>query len=465
MTTTTLRRLRPGRFALPATVLLVYLYILAPVMFVAWIAFFDQDIIVFPPEGYTLKWFAQVWERRAYQRGFVTSFQVAAVAMVFGVALGTLASIALVRYRFPGREAINTLLLSPLIVPGIVAGTAIYVFFVYLDNTFEWEMKGTLPGLVAAHVMLTLPWTVRLISASLQGIDRAVEEAAANLGANPWTVFRRVTFPMMRAGIVAAALFSFITSFENLELTLFLVGPGRTTLPVVVLAALEFKVDPTIAAVAFVQIVIIGAHYDSREGTPGADDNASGTAAVLALARRYAKEHPARTVRFLLFPNEEYFRQDAMGSVVYARLCRSRNEDVVAMVSVETIGYFSDAAGSQQYPFPVNLLYPDRGSFIGFVGNLASRELVREALGAFRKGAGIGSEGVAAPESVEGVDWSDHWSFWREGYPGIMITDTAPFRNPNYHRATDVPDTLDYHRMARVVSGLARVVRELGSPE
>ena len=213
------------------------------------------------------------------------------------------------------------------------------------------------------------------------------------------------------------------------------------------------------------EIVIIGAHYDSREGTPGADDNASGTAAVLALARRYAKEHPARTVRFLLFPNEEYFRQEAMGSVVYARLCRSRNEDVVAMVSVETIGYFSDAAGSQQYPFPVNLLYPDRGSFIGFVGNLASRELVREALGAFRKGAGIGSEGVAAPESVEGVDWSDHWSFWREGYPGIMITDTAPFRNPNYHRATDVPDTLDYHRMARVVSGLARVVRELGSPE
>ncbi len=259
MTTTTLRRLKPGRLALPAAVTLVYLYILAPVMFVAWIAFFDQDIIVFPPEGYTLKWFVQVWERRAFQRGFITSFQVAAVSMVFGVALGTLASIALVRHRFPGREAINTLLLSPLIVPGIVAGTAIYVFFVYLDNTFEWEMKGTLPGLVAAHVMLTLPWTVRLISASLQGIDRVVEEAAANLGASPWTVFRRVTFPMMRAGIVAASLFSFITSFENLELTLFLVGPGRTTLPVVVLAALEFKVDPTIAAVAFVQIVIIGA--------------------------------------------------------------------------------------------------------------------------------------------------------------------------------------------------------------
>ncbi|MBM3547447.1 MAG: ABC transporter permease [Alphaproteobacteria bacterium] len=253
-----LTRMRPGRLALPAVVVLVYLYILSPVMFVSWIAFFDQDVIFFPPEGYTLKWFAQVWERRSYQRGFVTSFQVAAVAMVCGVVLGTLASIALIRYRFPGREAINTLLLSPLIVPGVVAGGAIYAFFVTLDNAFEWEMKGTLPGLVAAHVMLTLPWTVRLISASLQGIDRSVEEAAMNLGANAWTTFRRVTFPMMRAGIVAASLFSFITSFENLELTLFLVGPGRTTLPVVVLAALEFKVDPTIAAVAFVQIVIIG---------------------------------------------------------------------------------------------------------------------------------------------------------------------------------------------------------------
>ena len=254
-----LTRMRPGRWALPTAVVLVYLYILSPVIFVAWIAFFDQDIIVFPPEGYTLRWFAQVWERRAFQRGFVTSFQVATVAMVCGVGLGTLASIALVRYRFRGREALNTLLLSPLIVPGIVAGLAIYVFFVYLDNLFEWELKGTLPGLVAAHVMLTLPWTVRLISASLQGIDRSVEEAAMNLGADAWTTFRRVTVPMMRAGIVAAARFSFITSFENLELTLFLVGPGRTTLPVAVLAYLEFKVDPLIAAVAFVQIVLIGA--------------------------------------------------------------------------------------------------------------------------------------------------------------------------------------------------------------
>lgn len=254
-----LSRPRPARWGLLAAVVLVYVYILLPVMFVAWIAFFDQDIIVFPPESYTVRWFANVWERRAFQRGFVTSFQVAAVAMVCGVALGTLASIALVRYRFRGREALNTLLLSPLIVPGIVAGTAIYVFFVQLDNAFDLGLKGTLPGLVAAHVMLTLPWTVRLISASLEGIDRSVEEAAMNLGASPWTTFRRVTFPMMRAGIVAAALFSFITSFENLELTLFLVGPGRTTLPVAVLNYLEFKVDPTIAAVAFIQIVIIGA--------------------------------------------------------------------------------------------------------------------------------------------------------------------------------------------------------------
>jgi len=123
--TTAFRRLRPGRLALPVTVILVYVYILMPVVFVSWIAFFDQDLIVFPPEGYTLRWFVNAWERRAFSRGFSTSFQVAAVAMVFGVILGTLASIALVRYRFRGREALNTLLLSPLIVPGIVAGTVL----------------------------------------------------------------------------------------------------------------------------------------------------------------------------------------------------------------------------------------------------------------------------------------------------------------------------------------------------
>jgi len=246
------------RWTLRAVVVLVYLFILTPVIFIGWISFFSNEIISFPPDGYTLRWFANVWEQRVFARGFMMSLQVAFIAMLIGVSLGTVAAIAIVRYRFPGRETLNMLLLSPLIVPGIVAGTALYIFYIQIDNYLEWRLQATVEGLVLAHVMLTIPWTVRLVTASLVGIDRSVEDAAMNLGANRWTTFRRVTFPMMRAGLVAAALFSFITSFENLELTLLLVGPGRTTLPIAILQYLEFKVDPTIAAVSFIQIVLIG---------------------------------------------------------------------------------------------------------------------------------------------------------------------------------------------------------------
>lgn len=209
------------------------------------------------------------------------------------------------------------------------------------------------------------------------------------------------------------------------------------------------------------EIVIIGAHYDSREGTPGADDNASGSAAVLSLARTFATAKPGRTLRFLFFTNEEYFRQDLMGSLTYAKLCRKRGDNIVAMVSLETIGHYSDVAGSQKYPFPINLFYPSTGNFLGFVGNIGSRSLVRSAIRSFRAVATVPSRGVAAPEFIDGVGWSDQWSFWRQGYPGIMITDTAPFRNPHYHEPTDKPDTLDYERLARAVVGVESVVRAL----
>jgi len=119
-------------------------------------------------------------------------------------------------------------------------------------------------------------------------------------------------------------------------------------------------------------------------------------------------------------------------------------------------------AGSQKYPFPINLFYPSTGDFLGFEGSVKSRSLVRAAIASFRTVATLPSQGVAAPEFIDGIGWSDQWSFWRQGYPGIMITDTAPFRNPNYHRPTDTPDTLDYGRLARVVEGLETVVRDLG---
>lgn len=252
-------RRRLGRLALRAIATIVFCFMFLPVFFVAWISLFDQQIVAFPPDGYTFAWYANALSRPEFARGFVTSFQVAAMATVIGVSLGAAAAYAIVRFRFAGSGTLNTLLLGPLVVPGIVAGTALYVYYVALENALDVDFRATLHGLVLGHVLLTIPWTVRLVSASLIGLDRAMEEAAANLGASPLTVFRRVTLPMMRPGLVAASLFSFIQSFENLELSLLLVGPGRITLPVAMLNYLEFRIDPTIAAVATMQIVIIGA--------------------------------------------------------------------------------------------------------------------------------------------------------------------------------------------------------------
>jgi Zn-dependent M28 family amino/carboxypeptidase len=211
------------------------------------------------------------------------------------------------------------------------------------------------------------------------------------------------------------------------------------------------------------QIVVVGAHYDSVWGCPAANDNASGVAAGLALAEAFAGRPASRTLRFVFFANEEppFFQTEQMGSLVYARECRSRGERVVAMLSLETIGYYSDREGSQRYPPPLGLLYPSRGDFIGFVGNVASRWLVRRAVGAFRRHAKFPSEGGALPAFFPGVGWSDHWAFWEQGYPAVMVTDTAPFRYPHYHLSTDTPQHLDYQRMARVVEGLQAVVRDL----
>jgi hypothetical protein len=211
------------------------------------------------------------------------------------------------------------------------------------------------------------------------------------------------------------------------------------------------------------EIVIVGGHYDSVVGCPGANDNASGTAAVLALARLFATSVPTCTLRFAAFTNEEppHFQTDHMGSRVTARNCRARGENVVAMLSLETIGFYSDAEGSQSYPPPFSLFYPSKGNFIGFVGNTGSGDLVRRAIRTFREQTPFPSEGAALPGFIPGVGWSDHWSFWQEGYPAIMVTDTAPFRYPHYHTTADTPDKIDYLRCGRVVYGLREVVAEL----
>jgi Peptidase family M28 len=211
-------------------------------------------------------------------------------------------------------------------------------------------------------------------------------------------------------------------------------------------------------------IIVIGAHYDSVFGSPGANDNGTGVAATLALARRFVGRTPQHTIRFVAFVNEEppYFLSDEMGSFIYAGRCKARGDKIAAMISLETIGYFSDAPHSQTYPSPgLGLFYPKVGNFIGFVSNVHSRTLLRRVVAAFRKHAKIPSEGASLPAFVPGVSWSDQWSFWRNGYPGIMVTDTAPFRYPHYHSSSDMPDKLDYDRFALVVSGMEKVIEDL----
>ena len=215
------------------------------------------------------------------------------------------------------------------------------------------------------------------------------------------------------------------------------------------------------------EIVVVGAHYDTVLGCPGANDNATGVAATLALARLLAAQTSARTLRLLFFVNEEppHFQTDQMGSWVYAKRCRLRGENIVAMLSLETIGYYRDEKGTQSYPSPLNLVYPSTGNFIAFVGNYASRRLVRQAVAAFRSHASFPSEGGALPGALPGVGWSDHWAFWQEDYPALMVTDTAPFRYPHYHQPTDTAERIDCERMARMVDGLRRVVENLVNPE
>ena len=212
-------------------------------------------------------------------------------------------------------------------------------------------------------------------------------------------------------------------------------------------------------------IVVIGAHYDSVQGSPGANDNASGVAATLALARAFADTTPARTLRFVLFANEEppFFQTEHMGSRVYAKRSRERGENIALMLSLETIGYYSDEPGSQHLLFPLSLIYPSTGNFIAFVSNVENGFLVRQLVGSFRQQAQFPSEGGALWGLIPGVGWSDHWAFWEEGFPAVMVTDTAPFRYPAYHSHADRPELVQYERMARVVSGLQAVIAEMAN--
>jgi Zn-dependent M28 family amino/carboxypeptidase len=213
------------------------------------------------------------------------------------------------------------------------------------------------------------------------------------------------------------------------------------------------------------EILLIGAHYDTVIGSPGANDNGSGVAAMLELTRQFADAEVDRSVRFVAFVNEEppFFFSGQMGSMMYARAARERGDNIQLMVSLETIGYYSERPGSQHYPPLFKSFYPDKGNFIAFVSNLRSRRMLRRFAAAFGRHSRFPAEHLATFSWIPGVAWSDHLSFWRSGYRALMVTDTAFYRYPHYHAPTDKANELDYLSMAVVTGGLGRAVMSLAS--
>lgn len=244
------------RLATTAAAAAAYLIMLAPIGAVVWLSFFDSDIIAVPPQGYSFAAYAKLLGTSEFVDGLRLSVVVALIATAIAVVLGMLASIGVVRGRFPGRDWLATFFLMPLSVPGVVLGLAIYIFFFKVGAMLGVRVVGTTTAIVLAHVVLTLPWTIRFTSVGLAAIDRNLEDAAMTLGARPVTTFLHVTLPLIRPSLVAASIFAFLTSYNALEISLFLVGPGRTTVPIVLLQRIAWNFDPTVAAMATVQVAV-----------------------------------------------------------------------------------------------------------------------------------------------------------------------------------------------------------------
>lgn len=211
-------------------------------------------------------------------------------------------------------------------------------------------------------------------------------------------------------------------------------------------------------------VLVVGAHYDTVPGTPGADDNASGVAGLLELARLFADQDPVKTIHFVAFALEEppFFRTRQMGSYVYAKRLHDEGSNVTGMICLESMGYFRDTPDSQMFPLPfLRFFYPTTGNYITFVSDFRSRFFLSKAKNAFRKGTSLPVESLSSFALIPGIDFSDHRSFWKFGYEAIMVTDTAFYRNPNYHGIGDDAGTIDYDRLAEVVLGLKASIMEL----
>ncbi|MER2634775.1 MAG: ABC transporter permease [Rhizobiaceae bacterium] len=240
-------------------VALGFAYILIPLALIVWMSFFSNSIPYVPPAGYTVAWYAVAAGEAQFYASFLFSFQVAVIAAALGLVVSIPAALVLRNGKGWLSAAILNLLTAPLIVPTIVIGAGIYITLITIEIATQWPIVGSLWAFGLAHVLLTIPWCIRLLLANLQTVNSSLEEAAASLGARPAVVLYRVTLPVMWSGVVAAALFSFVVSFGNIELSVFLSQPGNTTLPVVILQYLTWKLDPSVAAVSVVQIALIAA--------------------------------------------------------------------------------------------------------------------------------------------------------------------------------------------------------------
>ncbi|WP_426958667.1 ABC transporter permease [Muricoccus radiodurans] len=242
-------RLSPGRIGFLILVVLMFIYLLAPVIMVIPMSFSGANSLVWPPPSWSTRWYAAILQDAEMAAALRNSLVLASIVTALSLTIGGAAAYALNRGRYPGREAMSALLTAPLLLPSIVLGLALLIIFVQLRLIGQW------PGLVLAHLLITLPYAIRVLGTALATLPPAVEDAAASLGAPPGTVFRRITLPLMARGVVAAGAISFLVSFDEVVITLFVVGPQLNTLPVALYHYVERRTDPQVAAISVLLIL------------------------------------------------------------------------------------------------------------------------------------------------------------------------------------------------------------------